>query len=223
MPGINDPGYELVREAIARGHRISPVPGPSAVLTALVASGISANSFYYVGFCRGNRKGDAGYCGNWSRNVTRFVAFETPHRLRDSLQDMENILGATRQICAAREVTKKFEEFQRGTIAEVRTHFLQNDPRGEFTLVITGVSADHGRRTDDPSLLSGQAPRRMTMDISNRSGQTRPTGEMRMWDRGRSEARIQEIDTSRGAEVRGGETYSAASRGGSENGCIKLG
>lgn len=138
MPGINDPGYELVREALARGHRVSPIPGASAVLTALVASGLDAGAFYYVGFLPREAQTRRKFLRELVNERDTIVAFETLHRLRDALQDLENIFGATRKICVARELTKKFEEFQRGTIAEVRAHFLENEPRGEFTLVIAG-------------------------------------------------------------------------------------
>ncbi len=140
MPGINDPGYELVREAIARGHRVSPIPGASAVLTALVASGLDAGAFYFVGFLPREPQGRRKFLRELVHERETIVAFETPHRLRDALKDLENIFGATRQICVARELTKMFEEFQRGTMAEVRAHFLENEPRGEFTLGIAGAS-----------------------------------------------------------------------------------
>ena len=139
-PGINDPGFELVREAIARGHCVSPIPGASAVLTALVASGISANAFYYVGFLPREPQGRRKFLRELANERETIVAFETPHRLRDALKDLENIFGAERKICVARELTKKFEEFRRGTIGQMREHFEKNELRGEFTLVIEGAS-----------------------------------------------------------------------------------
>lgn len=148
-PGINDPGYELARQALARGHRVSPIPGASAVLTALVASGISANAFYYVGFLPREPQARRKFLRELVHERDTIVAFETPHRLRDALKDLENIFGAARKICVARELTKKFEEFQRGTIGEVRAYFEENEARGEFTLVIEGQTADDGRRTTD--------------------------------------------------------------------------
>ncbi len=149
-PGINDPGYELVREAIARGHRVSPIPGASAVLTALVASGMNAGAFYYVGFLPREPQARRKFLRELVHERETLVAFETPHRLRDALNDLENIFGAERKICVARELTKKFEEFQRGTIAEVRAYFLEGEPRGEFTLVIEGrMTNDERRATND--------------------------------------------------------------------------
>lgn len=154
MPGINDPGYELVREALVRGHRVSPIPGASAVLTALVGSGISAQSFYYAGFLPREPQARRRLLRELVRERDTIIAFETPHRLREALADMEAIFGATRRICAARELTKKFEEFQRGTLADVRAHFEKIEPRGEFTLVIEGragggTAARHGPGTED--------------------------------------------------------------------------
>lgn len=146
MPGINDPGYELVRQAIARGHRVSPIPGPSAVLAALVASGISANSFYYVGFLPREPQRRRKFLRELADEPETLVMFETPHRLNAALADMESIFGGTREICVARELTKLFEEFQRGTIAQVRTHFASNEPRGEFTLVVQGGGARTARK-----------------------------------------------------------------------------
>lgn len=141
MPGINDPGYELVSRAIAAGHRVSPIPGPSAVLTALVASGISANAFYYVGFLPREPQARRKFLRELVDEPDTLVMFETPHRLNAALADMEVIFGAEREICAARELTKLFQEFQRGTLAEVRAHFLAHEPRGEFTLVVQGRGA----------------------------------------------------------------------------------
>lgn len=150
MPGINDPGYELAREAVARGHRVSPIPGASAVLTALVASGMNAGAFYYVGFLPREPQARRKFLRQLVLERDAIVAFETPHRLQDALNDLEKIFGATRKICVARELTKMFQEFQRGTIAEVREHFDKNEVRGEFTLVIEGrTTKDEGRETKE--------------------------------------------------------------------------
>jgi 16S rRNA (cytidine1402-2'-O)-methyltransferase len=145
-PGINDPGEPLVRRALERGHRVSPIPGPSAVLAALVASGIPANSFYYVGFLPREPQARRRFLRELESERETIVAFETPHRLLRALEDMEQVLGADRRICAAREVTKVFQEFQRGTISQVREHFSRNEPRGEFTLVIEGCTGAKRRR-----------------------------------------------------------------------------
>lgn len=143
MPGINDPGYELAQAAIARGYRVSPIPGPSALLAALVASGLPAHAFYHLGFLPRSPRARRKLLREVASEPFTLIAFETPHRLRDALRDMEEILGA-RPMCAARELTKVFEEFVRGTVTEVRAHFEAHEPRGEFTLVIAGASNGRG-------------------------------------------------------------------------------
>jgi 16S rRNA (cytidine1402-2'-O)-methyltransferase len=146
MPGINDPGEALVRLALERGHRVSPIPGPTAVLTALVASGLPSNSFYYLGFLPREPQARRRALREVAHEPETLVAFETPHRLRRALQDMQEILGADRPICVARELTKVFEEFQRGSIARLREHFDRSEPRGEFTLVIGGYAQEKPKR-----------------------------------------------------------------------------
>lgn len=140
MPGLSDPGYELVRAAAARGIRVSAVPGPTAVLAALVASRLPADQFYYLGFLPRERRARRRLLNEVKDETMTLIMFEAPHRIRETLEEMEDILG-TRKICAARELTKVFEEFRRGTIQEVRRHFQEVEPRGEFTLVV------HGRET----------------------------------------------------------------------------
>lgn len=151
MPGINDPGYELVHAALERGYRVSPIPGPSAVLAALVASGLEAGAFYYLGFLPREPQARRKLIRQVVNEPMTLICFETPHRLRDALKDLHDLLG-DRPMCAAREVTKLFEEFKRGTISQVRAYFDANDPRGEFTLVIEGrTMGDDRRRMNDGS------------------------------------------------------------------------
>ena len=143
-PAINDPGYELVKAALDAGHADSPVPGPSAPITALAASGLPTDSFLYLGYLprkSGERKAFVGQIANFPYTL---IFFETPHRLLDSLEDLEAVLG-DRSMCAAREMSKVHEEFVRGRISQVRAHFTEREPRGEFVLVIRGqlsVSSD---------------------------------------------------------------------------------
>ena len=143
-PAINDPGYELVKAALDAGHAVSPVPGPSAPITALAASGLPTDSFLYLGYLprkSGERKAFVGQIANFPYTL---IFFETPHRLLDSLEDLEAVLG-DRSMCAAREMSKVHEEFVRGRISQVRAHFTEREPRGEFVLVIRGqlsVSSD---------------------------------------------------------------------------------
>ena len=140
MPGLSDPGYELVRAALARGIRVSPVPGPTALLTALVASGLPAGQFYYLGFLPREPRLRRRLLNTVKDETLTLVAYEAPHRIRETLKDLEEILGP-RRLCAARELTKVFEEFRRGPLPEVRQYFETVEPRGEFTLVIAGAPA----------------------------------------------------------------------------------
>ncbi len=144
MPGLSDPGYELVRAALERDIPVVPVPGPSAILAALVGSGLAADKFYYLGFLPREPQKRRRLLREVAQEPTTLIAFEAPHRLRETLADMEGILG-DREICVARELTKVFEEFRRGPIPEVKKHFDENIPRGEFTLVIHGAAQKRGR------------------------------------------------------------------------------
>jgi 16S rRNA (cytidine1402-2'-O)-methyltransferase len=135
MPGLSDPGYELIVAAIERGISVVPIPGASAVITALVVSGLPTDQFLYVGFLP-RRKGQRQRLLNSIVDEPRtIVAFETPHRLREALSDIEEILG-NRRLSVCRELTKIHEEIFRGRVSQAREHFVE--PRGEFSLVIEG-------------------------------------------------------------------------------------
>lgn len=135
MPGLSDPGFELVREAINRRITVVPVPGPSSVVTALVISGLPTDRFLYLGFLprkAGERKRALSLIAD--REDTLLI-LEAPHRLRATLDEILITLG-DRQIAVCRELTKIYEEVFRGKISEAARHFSQ--PKGEFVLVIGG-------------------------------------------------------------------------------------
>jgi 16S rRNA (cytidine1402-2'-O)-methyltransferase len=135
MPGLSDPGYDLIVAAVERGISVVPIPGASAAITALVVSGLPTDQFVYVGFLprrKGQRQRLLGSIADESRTI---VAFETPHRLRETLNDTLEILG-DRRISVCRELTKVHEEIFRGRVSQAREHFVE--PRGEFSLVIEG-------------------------------------------------------------------------------------
>jgi len=135
MPGLSDPGYELIVAAIERGIPVVPIPGASAVITALVVSGLPTDQFLYVGFLprrKGQRQRLLSSIVDEPRTI---VAFETPHRLREALSDIEEIIG-DRRIAVCRELTKIHEEIFWGRVSQAREHF--DEPRGEFSLVIEG-------------------------------------------------------------------------------------
>ncbi len=137
-PAINDPGYELVVAAIAAGFVVSPVPGPAAPIAALVASGLPTAQWTYLGFLPHRRAERLVFLQQYVALPTTLICFETPHRLRAALTDIQTTLGE-RRICVARELTKLHEEFVRGPISAAIAHFEEHTPRGEFVLVIEGA------------------------------------------------------------------------------------
>lgn len=138
MPGISDPGYELVCAAIERGIRVEPLPGANAVITALVGSGLPPDTFIYLGFLPRKDKILRELFTRLEHVQRTLVAYESPNRLCDSLAVIASVLG-DRPVCVARELSKKFEEYQRGPISTVLAHFQATPPRGEITLVIGGA------------------------------------------------------------------------------------
>ncbi|MFC1478464.1 16S rRNA (cytidine(1402)-2'-O)-methyltransferase [Candidatus Margulisiibacteriota bacterium] len=137
MPGISDPGYVLVKEAIAAGVKVVPVPGPSAVTCALSVSGFPTDRFIFEGFLdrkAGKRRKQLEQLKDEKRTI---VLYESPHRLLKMLQDVEDIFGE-RRLCIARELTKKYEEILYLTCREAIIHFTKRNPKGEFTIVISG-------------------------------------------------------------------------------------
>jgi 16S rRNA (cytidine1402-2'-O)-methyltransferase len=140
-PGLNDPGYLLVRAALDAGHTVSPIPGPTAPISALVVSGLPTDRFLYLGYLprkAGERRRAIEEVGSLPYTL---IFFETPHRMDESLTDLQEILG-DRQIAVAGELTKLYEEVYRGSISAARTHFETHPARGEYTLVVAGQSKD---------------------------------------------------------------------------------
>jgi 16S rRNA (cytidine1402-2'-O)-methyltransferase len=141
FPGVSDPGYELVREAIARGFTVSPIPGPSAVLSALVVSGFPTDAFVFLGFLPRKAGERAKLLQANVADTRTLICLEAPHRLIESLTDIGRELG-NRRIAVCRELTKLYEEVFRGTAAEAIDHFSAGEVRGEITLVIEGYTTD---------------------------------------------------------------------------------
>ena len=140
MPGISDPGYRLIRTCIDRGLPVSVLPGPSAVLTALVGSGFPCDRFFFGGFLpvksgrRANELTAAAARGETS------IYFESPHRILKTLAALDAICPG-RTVCVARELTKTFEEYRRETPSALIAHFEKHPPKGEITLVIPSGSS----------------------------------------------------------------------------------
>lgn len=147
-PGLNDPGYELVRAALVRGHRVSPVPGPSAPIAALVASGLPTNSFLYLGYLPRKASERRSLLLRIAPLPYTLAFLEAPHRLLESLESMAEILG-DRQVAVARELTKLHEEIFRGSLVEARQHFEEQGLRGEITLVVSGSTPQAGGWSDE--------------------------------------------------------------------------
>ena len=139
-PGISDPGYELIHEAIKRGYPVVPIPGANAAITALVASGLATDSFTYIGFLPKKQSARRDILQALKNERRTLIAYESPHRVADTLGQVASILGDERQVCVARELTKKFEEFWRGTAKEAVQHFNDENPKGEVTLLIEGAA-----------------------------------------------------------------------------------
>ncbi len=139
MPGVSDPGAELVAAALERGYRVVPVPGPSASITALVVSGLPTDSFVFAGFLPKAKKVRQEKLNELCARRDTLIFYEAPHRLKETLSCLIEALG-DRPAAAARELTKKHEEVVRGTLSELAEHFKVNQPRGEFTLVVAGAT-----------------------------------------------------------------------------------
>lgn len=168
-PLVSDPGYRLVRAAIEAGIHISAVPGPSAVTTALAASGLPPHPFRFVGFLPRTSSARRAMLEPVAADDATLVAFEAPRRLLDALRDALDVLG-DRPACLARNLTKPHERYQRGTLAEIIGDLeREGEVRGECTLVIGGASR-HGTTTADAEadarlLLDGGAPARAVQDL----------------------------------------------------------
>lgn len=150
MPGISDPGYDLVKACADAGLPVVPIPGPSAVITALSAAGLPTDRFAFEGFLppKGQERRDR--LENLKAESRTLVFYEAPHRLQQTLQDFEAAFGGDREIVLARELTKLHEEFWRGTITEAVAHYTQREAYGEFTLLLAGA-------TTAPLVLSEEA------------------------------------------------------------------
>lgn len=138
LPSISDPGYRLVRACIAEGLSYTVIPGPSAVLTALVGSGFDTTRFFFGGFLpvkSGGREREISAAG--AREETT-VVFESPHRLLKTLDACSRLIPE-RQLCVARELTKQFEEYRRGVASDLLAHYTAHPPKGEIALVIQGA------------------------------------------------------------------------------------
>jgi 16S rRNA (cytidine1402-2'-O)-methyltransferase len=140
-PAISDPGFHLVKEAVRANVRVVPVPGPSALPAVLSASGLPIDRFAFEGFLPAKKRERREKLRAVREEARTLVFFEAPHRLKESLNDIQDLLGA-REMVLAREVTKVHEEFLRGPIPDVIAQLAKQEIRGEVTLVISGFTGE---------------------------------------------------------------------------------
>jgi len=136
-PGISDPGFLLVRECLAKGIEIECLPGPAALIPAIVASGFPCDRFVFEGFLP-HKKGRQTRLKVIAEETRTVVLYESPHRLVKCLGQIAEFMGEDRKVCVARELTKMYEEFQRGTAVEVKEYYENHPPKGEIVIVIEG-------------------------------------------------------------------------------------
>jgi 16S rRNA (cytidine1402-2'-O)-methyltransferase len=143
MPGISDPGYELVKACIEAEIPVIPIPGVTAAITALTASGLPTDRFIFEGFLPVKGKERRDRINAIQHEPRTLIFYEAPHRLLETLNDFASILGDNRQIVVARELTKLHETFWRGTIKEaIAFYSSRGEPKGELTLVVAGASVE---------------------------------------------------------------------------------
>lgn len=153
MPGISDPGAQLIKECISKEIPLTVIPGPSAVLTGLVASGLDTSGFVFCGFFPREKKEKKRLLNSLAQEARTLVFYESPHRLRDTLLSMQECWG-DRQCCVARELTKVFEEYVRGNISQILAVLENKSLKGEITLIIAG---NQERESKGLSMGEGEA------------------------------------------------------------------
>ncbi|HAA2954977.1 TPA_asm: 16S rRNA (cytidine(1402)-2'-O)-methyltransferase [Listeria monocytogenes] len=140
MPSISDPGYELVQSALDANIPVIPLPGANAALTALIASGLAPQPFYFYGFLPRQNKERTQAIERLAAREETWILYESPHRLKETLKAIIKITGNDRKIVLCRELTKRFEEFLRGTVEDALNWAMDEEIRGEFCLIIEGNS-----------------------------------------------------------------------------------
>ncbi|BAT51806.1 hypothetical protein NOS3756_07350 [Nostoc sp. NIES-3756] len=149
MPGISDPGYELVKACVEAGISVVPIPGASAAITALSAAGLPTDRFVFEGFLPAKGQQRREYLEALETESRTLIFYESPHRLRETLQDLAEVWGSDRQIVLARELTKLYEEFWRGSIEDAIAHYQQREPQGEYTILVAGKPPSQTQLTQE--------------------------------------------------------------------------
>ncbi|MBU2702092.1 16S rRNA (cytidine1402-2'-O)-methyltransferase [Sporomusaceae bacterium BoRhaA] len=149
MPGISDPGSDLVRRAILAKISVVPLPGANAALSALIASGLDTTAFTFLGFLPKTKKKQQEMLSQFVEHPYTLIFYESPHHLLATLGILQEMFG-DRSVAVGRELTKKFEEFIRGSLSGVMTHFQAVPPRGEFTIVLAGATCETSVLVNEP-------------------------------------------------------------------------
>ena len=143
-PGISDPGFYLVREAVAAGVEVQTLPGATAFVPALVSSGLPCDRFCFEGFLP-QKKGRQSHLESLRDEPRTMVFYESPYRLVKLLQQLADVMGADRQASVCREISKIHEESVRGTLEKLIHHFTQTAPKGEIVVVVAGISKEKSK------------------------------------------------------------------------------
>jgi 16S rRNA (cytidine1402-2'-O)-methyltransferase len=178
-PGVSDPGERVVRAAIDAGFAVVPVPGPVAAIAALVASGLPAAQFRFVGFPPREAGARAELFGRLRGDAATLLLYEAPDRVGATLATLVEAFGGARRACVSRELTKKFEEHVRGSVAELAARFAETAPRGECTIVVEGAAEGEGAAVVDLEgdvralLATGLGPKDVAQRLVAKTGRPR--------------------------------------------------
>ncbi|MBF5043941.1 16S rRNA (cytidine(1402)-2'-O)-methyltransferase [Aggregicoccus sp. 17bor-14] len=175
-PGISDPGEKLVAEALERGLTVVPVPGPTALVAALSASGLPTGRFHFLGFLPRKGPERRAMLEEVAPLSASLVLYESPRRLGETLEDLKEVWGPERRACVARELTKLHEEFARGTLGELAQRYAAEEPRGEVVLVVEGRtgstrwSEEELLRALEAGLGRGEKLKALSTELAKRAG-----------------------------------------------------
>lgn len=176
-PLVSDPGYKLVEDAIEAGVKVIPIPGPSAILAALVAAGLPTDAFVFLGFLPPKTAGRRARLAAFAEVPATLVLYEAPHRAAETLADMAEVLGADRPGVLARELTKKFEEIRRGSLADLAAGATADPPRGEIVLLAGPPPVREAAEDDVDALLRAaletMGPGQAAAEIAKATGRPR--------------------------------------------------
>ena len=181
-PALSDPGADLIQAALAAGYPVTPIPGPSAAITALIASGLPTDQFTFLGFLPRRARERRALLTSVRSEPRTLILYEAPHRLRSCLDDLLAVLG-DRDACLARELTKVHEEWLRGPLTHLRAKYTRDEPRGEYTVVIAGAHDTRHPETElEPEVRERLAHERLrtlrSEGLSTRDAAAQVAGEL---------------------------------------------